>query len=258
MAYFPLSIDLTDRNCLVVGGGAVAESKIRTLLSFGARIRAVAPEFTAGILQLAGEGSGAAQRIPLSGGKGETAQRIPLSGGESGAAQRLSLALREFREEDLEGAVLAVAATDRRNVNERLFHLCTERRIPVNVVDRKELCTFYFPSMVRREDLVVSVSTGGSSPALAARLRRKLEAAVPEAYGEIGRELGRWRGYVQERVPDQRERKEIFERLLDLLERESGAAEKEERGGPEMETDSRLLLRRSEVDDVIRAVRARE
>ena len=154
--HFPLMVDLTDRLTVVVGGGAVALRKCRQLLEFGARVRVVAPEFRDELLELAGA---------------ELCRRI-------------------YGPDCLEGAFLAVAATGDAAVNRAVYQDCTLARIPVNVCDQPELCTFFFPAVVHRGELVVSVSTGGESPALAARLRARLEEDLPPEEGERVRLLG--------------------------------------------------------------------
>lgn len=154
--HFPLMVDLTDRLAVVVGGGAVALRKCRQLLEFGARVRVVAPELRSEFLELTGA----------------------------------ELYRRTYGSDCLEGAFLAVAATGDGAVNRAVYRDCTQARIPVNVCDQPELCTFFFPAVVHRGELVVSVSTGGESPAMAARLRARLEEELPPEEGERVRLLG--------------------------------------------------------------------
>lgn len=190
MAYFPLYIDIGEKTCVVVGGGRIATGKVRQLLEFGAEVTVVAPEVTEEIRKLADAG-----KITLK-------QRDVLA--EKEAAVRALI----------EDSTLVVAATDQAPVNISISELCKEMHIPVNVVDEKELCTFFFPAIVKREDVVVAVSTGGTSPALAAKLRRELETAVPEEYGRAAAVMGTYREYVKKRVPDIRDRKRVYEVLL--------------------------------------------
>lgn len=191
MAYFPMYIELEGKKCIVVGGGKVAAGKVRQLLAFEAKVEVISPELTPELEQLVTE-----EQI--------TWKQMLFPQDEDGA-------------ELLCDCVLVVAATDQREVNVRVSKLCRAHGIPVNVVDVKELCTFYFPAIVKREDVVVGISTGGKSPALAARIRRELETALPENYGTVADILGACREEILRRVPDGRERKKLFELLLSYL-----------------------------------------
>lgn len=151
MAYFPLFIDLTDKTVLIVGGGAVAARKAETMLGYGPRLLVCAPHFVPELRRLSG----------------------------------VELLERAFAPELLEGVSLVLAATDDRALNRTVSQLCRERSIPVNVADDKELCTFLFPSILRRGPLSVGVSTGGASPTAAAYVRRTLEAQLPDCLEDI-------------------------------------------------------------------------
>ena len=186
MAYFPLYIDIGDKNCIVIGGGKIAENKIGKLLEFGGRVTVVAPKVTEQIAEWEKEGI-------------------------------ICIKQREFLAGDIADAALVVAAADRQEVHEFAAALCAEKKIPINVVDDKELCTFFFPAIVKRGDVVVSVSTGGKSPALAARIRRELETCIPDSYGIAAEIMGRYRDYVMEHVEDSRIRKQIFEEMLEKV-----------------------------------------
>lgn len=200
MAYFPLYIELENKKCIVVGGGKVAAGKVRQLLSFGGNVTVIAPELAGELAQLAAEG-----------------QIVWKQG---------VFPMEEVKEEDFADCALVVAATDQKDVNARVSKLCRIHGIPVNVVDVKELCTFFFPAIVKRQDVVVAVSTSGKSPALAARLRRELETEIPESYGMAADILGACREEVLERVPDIRERKRLFEALLTQLLGEENAEDR--------------------------------
>lgn len=200
MAYFPLYIELENRKCIVVGGGKVAAGKVRQLLSFGGNVTVIAPELAEGLAQLAVEG------------------RITWKQGV--------FPMEKVAEELFTDCALVVAATDQKDVNVRVSKLCRAHGIPVNVVDVKELCTFFFPAIVKRQDVVVAVSTSGKSPALAARLKRELETEIPESYGMAADILGACREEILERVPDIRERKRLFEALLTQLLGEESAEDR--------------------------------
>lgn len=186
MAYFPLFIDITGKSCAVIGGGKVAEGKIRQLLEFGGDVTVTAPEITEQIALWQQEG-------------------------------RIKVHLRVYEPGDIAEAALAVAATDDTALQRQVAELCRKKHIPVNVVDVKELCTFFFPAIVKREDVVAAVSTGGSSPALAARLRRELEEVIPESCGNVAGIMGAHRDYVFTHVIDGKQRKLVFEKMLDVV-----------------------------------------
>lgn len=205
MAYFPLYIDIEEKKCVVVGGGRIATGKIRQLLEFKAQVTVIAPEVTEEIKALAETG-----KVVLE-------QRAFFSEKEPDA----------FVRAQIKESVLVVAATDQTSVNVKISKLCKANRIPVNVVDVKELCTFFFPAIVKREDVVVAVSTSGTSPALAAKLRRELETQIPKEYGRAVAVMGEYREYIKDQVPDSSKRKRIFELLLARV-MEDGTADKAE------------------------------
>lgn len=145
-------LDLGGRLVLLVGGGRVAARKLGSLLQAGARVRLVAPELDPAAAELAVD-------------------------------ERVEHLAREFRPEDLEGVWLAISATDREEVNRRVAQEAERRRVFVNVVDVPGLCSFIVPAVLRRGELCLAVSTGGASPAAAARLRRRLEEEFGPEWG---------------------------------------------------------------------------
>ena len=140
-AYYPVFLDLRDRPVVVIGGGRVAARKVAGLVEAGARVRVIAPQVAA-LLR---------------------AQRIER---------------RRYRPGDLRGAVLAFAAANDRAVNHAVAVEARRRRIPVNVADSAEECTFLVPARLRRGDLQIAVSTSGRSPRLAKSLRQRLESVL--------------------------------------------------------------------------------
>jgi siroheme synthase-like protein len=142
--YYPIYLDLTGKRCVVIGGGEVAERKVQGLTESDANVTVISPEATEYIRRSSEAGS-------------------------------LAWAPREYREGDLTGAFLAIAATDRRSVNEAIAAEATKEKVVLNVVDDPPLCTFIAPSVVRRGVVTLAVSTGGASPALARKLRESLE-----------------------------------------------------------------------------------
>lgn len=168
----------------MVGGGKVAERKVETFLEFGASVTVVAPELTPRLSDLAEEGI-------------------------------IEHAAWTYEPADLDGAFLVVAATDDTQVNKAVFAEARRRGVLVNVVDVPELCTFFVPAMVRRGDLVISVSTSGKSPAMARRIREELESRFGPHYGELAELLGELRDEVKARYSDMAERNQAYVRILD-------------------------------------------
>jgi uroporphyrin-III C-methyltransferase/precorrin-2 dehydrogenase/sirohydrochlorin ferrochelatase len=182
--YFPVFFDLAAQPVLVVGGGEVALRKISLLERCGAVITVVAPEIGAQILERA-------------------------------AAGTLKIALREFIADDLEGARLVIVATSQRALNRSIAKQSDARGIPVNVVDDREASRFIVPAIVDRHPVLVAVSTGGTSPVLARRLRERLEAFLPKRLGGLALWLAGLRRGSQEALRDTDERRRFFEGIID-------------------------------------------
>jgi siroheme synthase-like protein len=162
---FPMFMKLSGRQCLIVGAGKVGEPKIAGLLETGARIRVVSLDAGAAVREWARDG-------------------------------RIELELRHFKAEDLHGAFLAIVATSSRTLNERVYHEAQRRGVLCNVVDVPDLCDFFYPSIVRRGDLQIAVSTAGNSPSLAQKIRRQLEKQFGPAYAAWVAELGETRKLI--------------------------------------------------------------
>jgi len=184
MRYYPVYLDLRGRRCVVVGGGDVAERKVEGLLEAGAQVTVIAPE-VAPRLRVWAE-AGHILHIP-----------------------------RRYEAGDLAGAFLVISATDELVVNEQVWQEATARNIPVNVVDDPARCTFIAPAIVRRGDLTVAISTGGKAPALAVRLRQRLERALGDEYARFLELAGALRAPLAECYPDFEERKTKWYRLVD-------------------------------------------
>ncbi len=198
MAYFPFLTDISEKRCLVVGGGRIAFQKVKILRDFGVKIRVVAEEI--------GEEVRALKKESMSG-----SQTLPIEIWE-----------RNFVKEDILGMDFVIAATDNEELNHAVSKLCRENRIPVNAVDKKEDCDFIFPALIRKGDILVAVSTGGSSPAAAAFLKQRISCCIPEYYGGMVERLGEYREEIKEQVADAGARKELFYRLLSYGEAHDG------------------------------------
>ena len=176
---FPMFLKLEGRQCLVVGAGKVGESKIAGLLETGTRIRVVALAASPAVRDWARAG-------------------------------KIELELRPFSAEDLDGAFLAVVATNSRGLNERVYREAQRRGVLCNVVDVPDLCDFFYPAVVRRGDLQIAVSTAGQSPSLAQTIRQQLEKQFGPGYAGWVEELGETRRLILASDLDK-------ERKLDLL-----------------------------------------
>ena len=141
MDLFPIFLKISARPCIVIGAGNLAESKIESLQAAHAKVTVIAPEARPRIVDLAGAGE-------------------------------VEWLQREYAEGDLTGHFLVVAATNNPAVNRAVYKEATEKNVLCNAVDDPPFCDFYFPSVVRRGDLQIAISTAGASPALAQRLRK--------------------------------------------------------------------------------------
>ncbi len=162
---FPMFVKLQGRHILVIGAGKVGEPKIGGLLDTGARVRVVALEASPTVREWAREG-------------------------------KIELELRQFSSDDLQGVFVAVAATSSRTLNQRIYDEAQQRGVLCNVVDVPDLCDFYYPSVVRRGDLQIAVSTAGNSPSLAQKIRQQLEKQFGPAYADWVAELGETRKLI--------------------------------------------------------------
>jgi uroporphyrin-III C-methyltransferase/precorrin-2 dehydrogenase/sirohydrochlorin ferrochelatase len=182
MSLLPIFLTLRGRNVLVVGAGAVALDKIETLRAAGARLRVVAPEARIEIRDLARE-------------------------------EKLDWIERGFVAEDLDGQTLAIAATNDSAVNRAVHEAALKRGILTNSVDDIPNCDFFFGAIVQRGKLQIAISTGGESPAFAQRLRKEIDAQLPEDLGPWLRRLGELRRQVLEMHPRGEERKLLLHQL---------------------------------------------
>jgi precorrin-2 dehydrogenase/sirohydrochlorin ferrochelatase len=177
--FYPLFLDLKDRRVLVVGGGAVAERKVESLVAAGAAVNLVALDITDALAELAEAGT-------------------------------IRLQQRKFVEADLDGMVLVISATDDRAAQAQIAAAARARNIPINTVDQPELCDFIVPAIVRKGDVVLAISTSGRSPALAAALRARLESVITDDVARAARILGEVRSEVHSRFEDPDRRKQVF------------------------------------------------
>lgn len=149
MKLYPVMVNMEGRLAVVVGGGEVAARKVADLLDSGAKVKVISPRFNEEILA-------------------------------NKKNSCLELLKREYEYGDLDGAALVFSATNDRSVNELVFMEAEGRNIFINAVDDPDNCSFYVPSFTRKGDFLFALSTGGASPAYAARIRRELEKQIPQ------------------------------------------------------------------------------
>ena len=166
--YYPVYLNLRGRRCVIVGGGNVAEGKISRLLESGADIFVVSPDATPGIRQFVADGSVRWEQRP-------------------------------YRDGDLEGAFIAIAATNVREVNRRIFEEAEVRGVMLNAVDDPPNCSFIAPSIVQRGPVTLAISTGGVSPALARKLRESLQTSEALAWADLSSIMSVARSNLRER-----------------------------------------------------------
>jgi precorrin-2 dehydrogenase / sirohydrochlorin ferrochelatase len=183
MKVYPVFLNIDDKPCLVVGGGAVGERKVQDLLLAGARVTLVSRDITPVLAAM--------------------------------AAQSLITYRREdFSPEHLTGMVLAIAATNDLHTNQQVSAAAQSRGLPVNVVDQPALCSFAVPATIRRGDLTLAIGTGGRSPALAKKLRRDLEQVYGPEYGPYLELLGAIREKVLACRRDHPDNLDLFTRIV--------------------------------------------
>ncbi len=184
MTLFPLFADIKNRRVVVVGGGSVAERKINSLLAAGAQIIVGALTFTEDLLRLKGQGA-----IETITGRFEPAW--------------------------LDGAWLIVAATNDTATNQHIARYAQQRQIFINVVDDTQLSSFHVPSIVDRSPLIVAISSSGTAPMLARRVRERLEAFLEHSLGPLAVLAEKYRPAIRRMRPNLRSRRELYDTLLD-------------------------------------------
>ncbi len=183
MDHLPIFCQLRDRECLLVGGGDVAERKARLLMDAGARLTINALSFAPQFTVWAAEGM-------------------------------VTLVEGAFKESLLDECWLAIAATDNEAVNQQVSAAAQTRRIFCNVVDAPAQASFIMPSIIDRSPLMVAVSSGGTSPVLARLLREKLESLLPQHLGHVARFAGKLRERVKRQFASVSERRRFWEKLF--------------------------------------------
>ncbi len=184
MRYYPVYLDLRERLCVVVGGGQVAERKALSLLEAGADVLIVSPSLTPKLRELSASG-------------------------------KINQRAKQFEESDLHGAYLVIAATNSTDLNAGIGRLCKKSSILVNVAAPPEESSFIVPSVVDRGELLIAISSGGTSPALAKKIRQELEAAYGPEYETFLEKMELVRNRLREEVADEAARRAVFQALVD-------------------------------------------
>jgi precorrin-2 dehydrogenase / sirohydrochlorin ferrochelatase len=181
--FYIACLRLSGRRCVVIGGGEVGLEKVEGLLACDAEVTLVAPEAQPELVQLALEGS-------------------------------IRWEQRPYRSADLDGALIAIAATNDTDLNIRVFEDAEARSMLVNVVDVPPLCNFILPAIVRTGPLAVAISTAGASPALAKRMKREIAGLFGQPYANLAILLNEARGWAKATLPTYQDRKEFFESIV--------------------------------------------
>jgi siroheme synthase-like protein len=181
--FYIACLKLTGRRCLVVGGGDIGLEKVEGLLACGGEVTLVAPEAHPALVELALEGSITWER-------------------------------RTYRQSDLDGCLIAIAATNDTEVNIAVYNGAEAKAMLVNVVDVPPLCNFILPAIVRTGPLAVAISTAGASPALAKRMKREIADMFGEPYATLAILLNDVRGWAKATLPTYQDRKEFFESIV--------------------------------------------
>jgi len=184
MSYYPVFLQLEEMRVLVVGGGRVAQRKVETLLAYGARVSIVSRELTPELKELTDKG------------------QVHFLG-------------EEMKEAFFDDVSLVVAATDDAALNHQVSQGARNRGLWVNAVDQPADCTFIVPSVVRRGDLMIAVSTSGKSPALSKKIRKRLDAQFGKEYADFLNLMGALRQAVLAMGLPQQENSRIFHEVVD-------------------------------------------
>ncbi len=180
MAYFPMFINLQGKNCLIVGGGVVAERKVKVMKDFGLQVTVAAPFIQPRIIN----------------------------------EMQVIAVFEDFEPSMLDNRDIVIAATDDKNLNGEIAKLCRERNIPVNAVDSAEDSTFIFPSYIKKGEVVAAFSSSGQSPVITQYLKEKNRDILTSEIAEIAAYLGSIRRNVKDRTEYESERRVIFAEIL--------------------------------------------
>lgn len=189
MAYFPMFVDMTERECLIVGGGNVAYRKVKVMLDFGAKVTVVAEDICDELRKL-------------------------IADDRANKENRITFIKRRFERKDCDGMEMVIAATDDNALNHKIAEYCKAKGIMVNAVDQKADCSFIFPSYIKEKNLVAAFSSGGNSPVLTQYLKGKEQEILTPFLGELNEYMGQIREKVIAEYDTEAERKRVFKEIL--------------------------------------------
>jgi len=182
--YYPVYIQLLEQPCTVIGGGKIAEGKVEGLLTAEANVTVISPNLTLRLHELAEE-------------------------------KQITYVARAYQPGDLMGAFMVICATDQAEINHQVWQEASANRQLVNVVDDTPRCNFIAPSILRKGDLTIAISTSGKAPALAVRLRERLQRELGSEYERFLELAGELREPLARNVPDFETRKALWYELVD-------------------------------------------
>lgn len=183
MKYYPVNLDIRNRKCLVVGGGAVGTRKVMTLLDCGAKVTVVSTDVAEKLQELSD-------------------------------SDIIKLEKRPFQISDLDEMFLVIGATDNQEINKEIHSEAERLGILCNIADRPEDCNFILPAIVNRGDLIIAISTSGQSPAFAKKMRKDLEKKFGTEYAEFLKLMGEIRNKLLSEDHEPEAHKHIFEQLI--------------------------------------------
>jgi precorrin-2 dehydrogenase/sirohydrochlorin ferrochelatase len=184
MKYYPVCLDVSGRRCVIIGGGEVAERKARRLMDCGAEVLVVSESLSTALQTMKADG-------------------------------RLSHIKAGYSRDLIDGAFLVIGATDRAEVNEAVSRDARKQGILVNVVDDPGRCNFILPSLYRQGDLLIAITTGGKSPALAKKLRKEMARHFGGEYETFLEIMGQIRGKIISRGYPPEKNRVLFESIID-------------------------------------------
>lgn len=199
MAYFPMFVDMTERECLIVGGGNVAYRKVIVMLDFGAKVTVVAEDICDELRKLTID---------------DIASKDKSGSYTANKENRITFIKRRFERKDCDGMEMVIAATDDNVLNHEIAEYCKAKDIMVNAVDQKADCSFIFPSYIKEKNLVAAFSSGGNSPVLTQYLKGKEQEILTPFLGELNEYMGQIREKVIAQYDTEAERKRVFKEIL--------------------------------------------
>jgi precorrin-2 dehydrogenase / sirohydrochlorin ferrochelatase len=182
--YYPIYVQLNEQPCVVIGGGKIAEGKVDGLLAANAKVKIISPELTPHLNDLVKQ-------------------------------DQIEYAARNYQAGDLTGAFMVICATDQTDINHQVWQEASANQQLVNVVDDTPRCNFIAPAILRKGDLNIAISTGGKAPALAVRLKERLQKEIGPQYERFLELSGQLREPLVQHIPDFETRKKLWYELVD-------------------------------------------